>query len=98
MTTTLHVGDTNRVKVWFYDTDDLDTPADPTSLSVLIVSPSGTRTTYVYGTDDEITRLDTGVYRISIPCTESKGWAFTITAAGAVAGVESGHFNVIRTA
>jgi hypothetical protein len=94
----LHVGDVNRITMQFYDTDAPDTPLDPTGLVVVVVSPSGTRTTYTYGTDDELVRIETGKYRLSVTCDEAKGWAFTITASGNVTGVETGSFNVTRVA
>ncbi len=40
---------------------------DPTGLSAITRSPDGTRTTYVYGTDDELTKTSTGIYVLA--CT-----------------------------
>ena len=42
--------------------NDSDAVTNPTTVSFLLRSPCGTETTYVYGTDDEITRPSTGVY------------------------------------
>jgi hypothetical protein len=98
MSSPLNVNDTNRIDFTFYDTDDEDNPTDPTTVSAVVVSPSGTRTTYTYGTDSQWVRRGTGQYRLSILCSEAKIWSWTVTVTGNVAGAETGSFNVQRTA
>lgn len=39
---------------------------DPDALSVIVKSPSGTKTTYTYGTDSEIERDAVGMYELHL--------------------------------
>ena len=68
--------------------------ADPDVLSVAVTSPSGVETTYVLGTDAELTQtartsgaLIVGHYVARIPCTEAGKWTFVWRADGAAPGV-----------
>ncbi len=45
--------------------------ADPTTVSLKFESPAGVITTYVFGTDAELTKVSTGVYRVDISASES---------------------------
>ncbi len=46
-------------------TNSAGTLTDPTTVSVTIREPDGTKTTYVYVTDPEVVKDSTGVYHIS---------------------------------
>lgn len=39
---------------------------DPTSVRAVVADPSGAETVYVYGTDAELTRTSTGVYKLRV--------------------------------
>lgn len=60
----------------FTDTDGNLT--DPSVVKITTVNPSGTETTYVYGTDAAVTRASTGVYRTNIDTTGNRElWLYT---------------------
>jgi hypothetical protein len=56
------------------------TLTDPDTLNVALTDPAGATTTYVFGTDAELTRVDTGVYRLVISVPTAGEWDATITA------------------
>ena len=55
---------------------------DPSVVQVEVRSPDGTKVTYIYLTDAELTRLSLGVYQVLIPMaqTGSYRWYWTGTA------------------
>lgn len=67
--------------------------ADPDALSIEVTSPSGVETTYVLGTDAELTQVTrnglplVGQYVARIPCTEAGKWTFVWRAMGTAPGV-----------
>jgi len=46
--------------------DSADALVDPTTVRIHHEVPAGTKTTYVFGVDPEVTKESTGVYRYSI--------------------------------
>ena len=56
------IGDLVTLTGTFTDAPTNGTVHDPTTVSVTIREPDGTATTYVYGTDAEVTKASTGVY------------------------------------
>lgn len=76
--------------------------ANPDSLYVIVTNPSGTATTYTFGTsaaveyipDEDDASVETGRYRARIPCTEAGTWSFVWYTGGTTVGVESGTFTV----
>lgn len=71
----IYAGSTVRITGTFLDQDDTDT--DPTvSVVFKIRSPSGTETTYTYGTDAELQRESTGDYTCDVRVTEGGRWLY----------------------
>lgn len=59
--------------------------ADPTAVTFKMRSPSGTVTTYVYGTNGELQKADTGKYTVDFPLTEQGDWWYRFEGTGTVA-------------
>jgi hypothetical protein len=80
--------------------NEVDT--DPTELTFKVISPTGITTTYVYGDDPEITRLQTGHYRIEFPVPAGQNsvgtWKWSWDATGVVAAHLSGELVVSDSA
>lgn len=53
---------------------------DPLTLSVSIRNPSGTITTYVYGTDAQLSKISTGVYQVLITMAQTGTYRWKWTA------------------
>lgn len=56
------------------------TLTDPFTLSVAVTDPAAAETTYVFGTDNELTKLEIGVYRLTVPVPIAGLWGVAITA------------------
>lgn len=67
-----YVNDTKRIAINYQDDDGVD--VDPDGVTFKLMSPRGTITTYVYGTDAELVRLNTGDYHVDVTPTESGRW------------------------
>jgi hypothetical protein len=48
----------------FRDVDDA--LADPERVGFALINPNGQQTNFIFGTDDEVTKASTGVYRFTI--------------------------------
>lgn len=59
--------------------------ADPTTLIVTVTRPTGSSTTYAYGTDIEVVRDSVGVFHIDVTLDAMGQWTISTVAAGAVA-------------
>lgn len=82
------VGDLVRADVTF--TNSAGNVADPTTVSVIYTSPSGTTTTKTYITDSEVVKDSTGKYHIDITIDEAGMWYYRWEGTGTlVAAVES---------
>lgn len=75
-----HVNTTLRIAVNFQDDDGAD--VDPATITFKVQSPSGTTTSYVYGTDAEIIKQDTGDYHIDYVPDESGRWHYRWSSTG----------------
>lgn len=71
-------------------------PVDPDTVICRTCSPEGTFTSYVYGTDAELTRTSTGFYEMAVQTTEEgrigvrwEGWITGIS--GTSTGVQEGY-------
>lgn len=70
----IYVGTGLQFRIAFRDEDgDL---ADPTTVTFETCNPCGDRATYVYGTDDEITQVSTGIYTADIEPGRSGRWRY----------------------
>jgi len=58
-----------------YQCKDINSaPIDPGDFTVKIKDPTGTVSSFIYGTDIEVVRLDTGLFKIDVSLTESGLW------------------------
>ena len=63
--------------------DDAGNDTDPTSVSMYLISPSGTKTLYTYLSDDNVGRADTGDYYCDVTPDRSGRWFWRWQAVGA---------------
>lgn len=56
------------------------TLVDPTTLTVAVISPTPTTTTYVYNVSSALTRVEAGVFRLVIPVAVAGEWVLQIRA------------------
>lgn len=76
----IYVNSTVRIAVNFQDDDGTD--VDPSTVTFKAYSPSGTTTTYVYATDAEVIRQDTGDYYVDFSPNESGRWHYRWSSTG----------------
>ena len=74
------IGDLAQATAAYTDVNGDD--VDPTGLSIAITDPTGTVTTYVYGTDAELVKSSTGNYYVNISLTKGGDWRWKWTATG----------------
>lgn len=67
-------GSTVRLTTHIYDFTSDDT--DPSTLSCTVMGPGGASTTYTYGTDSNIDRLDEGHFYCDVTPDASGEWHF----------------------
>jgi len=71
---------------------------DPASVRVKVRSPSGTITTYIYGTDAALIKDSTGVYHLDIDANESGTWYYRFyNPSGSTQAAAEASFTVERT-
>ncbi len=75
-----HVGDKVRCTGTFETAAGVDT--DPSAVYCKVKSPSGTTTTYTYGTDAALVKQATGIYYVDVSLTEPGTWHFRFYATG----------------
>ena len=100
MSNTYDIGD--RVTLYmttpFQDADG--TVFNPPVVNAKVTPPSDVSVTYVYGVDDELTRIDTGDYECEFDVDSSGWWRYRIegeTAEGENRGADEGSFYVIAS-
>ncbi len=87
----IDVGDVAEITITTKDTDA--TLADPTTLVVTVQPEGGTSVSYIYGTDGELTKTSTGIYRLLHPVTAAyRHYVRAVTTGNA--GAEPGSFMV----
>lgn len=94
MASKIHVGDLVKLTGTFTDPDNADAPIDPTAVFLAFTSPSGTTTTYTYGTDAELVKASTGVYTANVDGTEAGKWRYRWYSTGTAQASEPGSFIV----
>ncbi len=77
----IYPGTAVRVAINFTNDDDTDT--DPTGVTFVLRNPSGTETTYVYGTDDEVVKESTGDYYVDVTPDRGGRWFYKWVSSGA---------------
>lgn len=90
------IGDLVRVSGAF--TNAAGTATDPTAVSLKVIAPDGTQTTYVYGTDAEVVKDSTGNYHADLSVSAAGDWHYQWIGTGAVQAAQGGQFVVQPTA
>lgn len=89
------IGDQIRCSVEF--TNRSGTYVDPSSVTFKIKNPTGTITSYIYGTDDKLVKEATGKYYILIEPTSSGIWHYRFEGDGIVIAASESNFVVKAT-
>lgn len=90
---TYHVGDGIRLSCEFTDKDDVAT--DPTTVTLLIESPSGVVTELTHA-DDELTKDSEGNYYYDLLIDEAGVWQWRWIGTGVIQQADQGRFPVAR--
>ena len=64
----------NEIVVEFTFRDREKKRFDPTAVKADVTDPNGGSTTYVFGTDPELTKISKGFYQIAFPVSILKTW------------------------
>lgn len=67
-------GTTIRVAANFQNSADAD--VDPSTVTFRLMSPWGNETSYVYGTDAELVKQDTGDFYVDVTMTEAGRYTY----------------------
>ena len=81
------IGDTLRLTATFTDGDDA--AADPTTITLEILAPDGTKTTLTYAAAD-VTKSATGVYYYDLALDAAQTWEWRWIGTGTVAQADQG--------
>lgn len=73
------------------------TATDPTTVSLIVTTPSQVETTYTYAAS-EITKSAVGVYYKDIACSEDGTWSYQWVGTGSATDSEAGTWEVLPTA
>jgi hypothetical protein len=76
-----YAGSPIRIGVHFEEDDGDD--VDPATVTFVWKAPCGSETTYVYGTDVEIVKINTGDYYAEVTPTEGGRWRYAWMTTGA---------------
>jgi hypothetical protein len=68
------------------------TKVDPSTVKADVTTPDGEETTYVYGTDAQLTKSTTGVYVLSLTVDQAGPWYGRVYSTGT--GQDAEHFHV----
>lgn len=80
MTTRIYdVGDTVRCTATF---SVAGTNTDPSTVTFKVKLPSGSITTYLYGTDVELVKSAVGIYYADVSATAAGGYAYRFSSTG----------------
>lgn len=73
------------------------TLTNPTTTTAVVRDPSGVETSYVYGTDAEVVRPETGSFYIDLTFTAAGAWSVLWIGTGAVTAVAKSSEQVTAT-
>jgi len=88
------VGDMRRLGVAF--ADSAGTAVDPTTVTFTIRAPSGTVTSYTYGTDAELVKTGTGAYYVDWTIAAAGRYAYRFAGSGDITTAEGDEFYARR--
>jgi len=90
------IGDSPRFSVSFLNASTQ--PADPTGVVFSLRAPSGTRTTFTFGTDAEVVKLSVGNYYIDRIMDASGRWSWKWNGSGVLTAAVEGSIYVNQSA
>ena len=93
MDSTFDRGDQALLSVSFATLPD-KTAADPKSITLEVMSPSGALSKYIYGDDAELLRTSTGQYRLFLTLIESGDWQYRWSGTGELVAAAFGTIRV----
>lgn len=97
MTNSYEVGDRVEITTSTVFQNAAGTPFDPDTVTFEVKDPAGTTTSYVYGTDAEVTKNGTGDYSCTIDVDTAGTWRYYIIgeqSSGENRGADQGYFKV----
>lgn len=77
-----------------FTNSDTTAVVDPTAVMFQARSPAGTVTSYTYGTDAQLTRVSTGVYRATVDANAVGIWHYRFYSTGTGKAAGEGKFEV----
>lgn len=86
------VGDAVRCRVEFKDTSD--SFIDPTTVTFKLKLPSGSTTTYVYGTDAQLVKDSTGKYHVDVDISSAGIYYYRFIGTGTVKAAGESKFSI----
>ena len=89
------VGDLIRCQGTFTDTNG--DAVDPTTVTFIVLDPSGNETTHVYGTDAEVVRSAAGVYHVDVSIDEGGQWAYRFSSTGTGQAAGEKRYQVVES-
>lgn len=98
MTNEYDVGDRIKLSTSTAFADSAGTAFDPDVVRFKVRDPAGTTTTYVYGTDANVTKVATGDYECEVDVDTAGMWLYRIEgeqSSGENRGADEGRFVVI---
>ena len=75
---TYEIGDRVRIRTSTPFQDAAGTAFDPDVVTFEVRSPGGSTVSYVYGTDDEVTKIATGDYACDVDVEAAGGWYYHV--------------------
>ncbi|CAK0775265.1 conserved hypothetical protein [Gammaproteobacteria bacterium] len=88
------LGDLVRVKGTWTDPNNSNAAIDPDVVKCSVRAPSGTVTTYTFGTDAALTKVSTGVYQMDINANAAGIWSYRWFSTGAGQAADERYFEV----
>jgi hypothetical protein len=88
----ISVGDLVRLDATF--TDNAGAEVDPTAVYFQTKNRSGSKSTYEYGVDANVVKVETGVYYADIDATQSGTWWYRVYSTGTGQAADESSFEV----
>lgn len=89
-----YLGTTIRLSGAF--SDPASAPVDPSSVTVKVLAPDGSVTTFVYGVDSALIKDDVGLYHLDYLADQAGEYCHRWEGTGAATVVTQAQFNVVE--
>lgn len=70
---------------------------DPGTVAFKVRSPSGTVTTYTYGSNSEVTKIGTGIYACDLDLATAGVWTWVFECSGSAKGLITGSVTMVAS-